>query len=60
MIDNNMNNEYYKSLSDIEKSALKIAKLKLGSSFIPEKTIGYMKYIKELNEKKNNINKTEN
>ena len=52
MIDNNMHNEYYKSLSDIEKSALKIAKLKLGSSFIPEKTIGYMKYIKELNEKK--------
>ena len=52
MIGNNKEYEYYKSLSDIEKSALKIAKVKLGSSFIPEKTIGYMKYIKELNEKK--------
>ena len=46
MIDNKMNIEYYKSLSDIEKSALKIAKLKLGSSFIPEKKIVYIKYIK--------------
>tara|TARA_Y100000768_G_C23982823_1_gene686902 strand:- start:874 stop:1056 length:183 start_codon:yes stop_codon:yes gene_type:complete len=60
MIGNNKEYEYYKSLSDIEKSALKIAKVKLGSSFIPEKTIGYMKYIKELNEKKNNIDKTDN
>lgn len=59
-MDNNNDYEYYKTLSDIEKSALRIAKVKLGSSFIPEKTIGYMKYIKELNEKKNNIKKIEN
>ena len=44
--------EYYNSLSDIERTALRIAKIKLGSSFIPVKTLGYMIYIKELNEKR--------
>jgi len=51
-MDNNIDEqEYYNTLSDIEKAALRIAKIKLGTSFIHEKTIGYMIYIKELNEK---------
>ena len=44
--------DYYNSLTDLEKTAFKIAKLKLGSSFIPEKTLGYINFIKKLNEEK--------
>lgn len=49
---------YYKSLTEIEKTAFKIAKIKLGSSFIPEKTLGYIEFIKKLNEEKKNKNST--
>lgn len=48
----NYEEEYYKTLTEIEKTALKIAKIKLGSSFIPEKTLGYIEFIKKLNEEK--------
>lgn len=48
----NYEEEYYKTLTEIEKTALKIAKIKLGSSFILEKTLGYIEFIKKLNEEK--------
>jgi hypothetical protein len=38
---------YVKSLSDIEKKALEIAKEDLGSSFDLEKSIGYLSWLKK-------------
>ena len=38
---------YVKSLSDIEKKALEIAKEDLGSSFDLEKSIGYLSWFKK-------------
>ena len=37
--------EYYKSLTEIEKLAMKIAKEDLGTSFNIEKSIGFLKWI---------------
>lgn len=39
--------EYYKSLTEIEKLAMKIAKEDLGTSFNIEKSIGFLKWIKK-------------
>ena len=38
---------YVKSLGDIEKKALEIAKEDLGSSFDLEKSIGYLSWLKK-------------
>ena len=38
---------YVKSLNDIEKKALEIAKEDLGSSFDLEKSIGYLSWLKK-------------
>ena len=39
--------KYIKSLNELEKKALKIAKEDLGSSFNIEKSIGYLSWLKK-------------
>jgi len=43
----NILSSYVKSLNDIEKKALEIAKEDLGSSFDLEKSIGYLSWLKK-------------
>jgi len=44
---NNLNNEYWNSLSNFEKKAFLIAKNHLGSSFHIEKSNGYNEWLKK-------------
>lgn len=45
-------NEYIKSLSPIELIALNIAKENLETSFCLEKSIGFLNYLKSINDEK--------
>ena len=49
MNNNNIIEEYLKSLSEKEKKAYEIAKNHLGMSFQIEKSNGFMKFVKEKN-----------
>lgn len=47
-----MQNKYIKSLKPIELIALNIAKENLETSFYLEKSIGFLEYVKKINDEK--------
>tara|TARA_B100000780_G_scaffold275027_1_gene240955 strand:- start:1293 stop:1532 length:240 start_codon:yes stop_codon:yes gene_type:complete len=59
MNNNNLINEYIKSLNELEKKALIIADKNLETSFSIDKSIGFIKYINDLERQENDMNKTD-
>ena len=49
-MDNDIEDKYIKSLNNIELVALEIAKRKLESSFDLKKSIGYLEFLKKIND----------
>lgn len=59
MNDNNLIKEYKKSLNELERKALIIAEKNLETSFCIDKSIGFIKYINDLDGQENDMNKTD-
>jgi hypothetical protein len=59
MNDNNLIKEYKKSLNELERKALIIAEKNLETSFCIDKSIGFIKYINDLEGQENDMNKTD-
>jgi len=59
MNNNNLIKEYKKSLNELERKALIIAEKNLETSFCIEKSIGFIKYMNDLERQENDMNKTD-
>ncbi len=54
-MNNDIEEEFLKSLNSIELLALEIAKRKLESSFDLKKSIGYLEFLKKINDENDKI-----
>tara|TARA_Y100000992_G_scaffold69024_1_gene43097 strand:+ start:4156 stop:4335 length:180 start_codon:yes stop_codon:yes gene_type:complete len=54
-MNNDIEEEFLKSLNSIELIALEIAKRKLESSFDLKKSIGYLEFLKKINDENEKI-----